>query len=169
MRIPFLAEAREQNNMQSVNNPSTVLTPIILGGLTGIRSASPLAAISTFETALGDERLQTLLASPWVKLGLQIMALGELVFDKLPFIPARTDLLPMLGRMGLGGIVGALTYPRARLLGALLGAAAAAGVTIASYHIRRTLTHDYGLADPFVALAEDIFVLASTRIAADKA
>jgi uncharacterized membrane protein len=148
---------------------ATLLTPIFLGGLVGMRSATPLAAISSFAADVGDERLQTLFAHPLVKLGLQGMALGELVADKLPFTPARTDTLPLLGRIFFGGVVGALTYPKARLLGAALGALAAAGVTYATYHLRRALTHEVGIPDPIVALAEDALVVTSARAAASAA
>lgn len=151
---------------ETIDDHTTLLKSVILGGLVGMRSATPLASIATFGKATGDAHIETLLAHPLIKLGLQMAALGELVADKLPFTPARTDPLPLLGRMFFGGVVGALTYPRARLLGALLGAAAAAGVTFATYHIRRALTHELGIPDPIVALAEDAIVVASARAAA---
>jgi uncharacterized membrane protein len=151
---------------ETTDDNTTLLTSVILGGLVGMRSATPLASIATFSKETGNAHIETLLAHPLVKLGLQMAALGELVADKLPFTPARTDPLPLMGRMFFGGLVGALTYPRARLLGGLLGAAAAAGVTFATYHIRRTLTYRYGIPDPIVALAEDAIVVSSARAAA---
>lgn len=164
----YLDKARQADTARtdSTRRVPTLITPISLGGMVGMRSATPLASIATFRTTIGDARIETLLAHPLVKLGLQLAALSELVVDKLPFTPARTDPLPLMGRMFFGGLVGALTYPKARLLGALLGAAAAAGVTVVTYHLRRTLTHRYGIPDPIVALAEDAIVVASARAAA---
>jgi uncharacterized membrane protein len=63
-------------------------------------------------------------------------AIGELIADKLPWVPSRTEPLPFLGRV-TGGIVcgGVAAGP----IGALAGAATATATTIAGYqaaHIR---------------------------------
>lgn len=139
---------------------------IALSALAGNRSMAAPAALSRFVT--GRYAGQPLpapasyLNDPLIADGLALLAAGELIADKLPFTPNRTDLLPLLGRGVFGGIVGAgvsAIQGKDRALGGLLGAAAAIVNTIASYHLRRTLVQKAHLPDFIVALAEDTFVL----------
>ena len=71
-----------------------------------------------------------------------LLAAGELVGDKLPFTPDRTDIGPMLGRLAAGAIVGATIgalTDRPRLQTALVGALAAAAGTQLGFRGRRRL------------------------------
>ena len=84
---------------------------VALSALAGNRSMSAPAAFSRFVTA--RHAGQTLpapasyLNDPLIADGLALLAAGELIADKLPFTPNRTDLLPLLGRGVFGGMVGA--------------------------------------------------------------
>lgn len=96
----------------------------------------------------------------------QLFAGGELIADKLPFVPARTDLLPLTGRAASGAAVGAALSALegwSLWLGAALGGAAAVAGAAAGYEARRALTHDKGLPDFVVALAEDALVVGMGR------
>jgi uncharacterized membrane protein len=93
----------------------------------------------------------------------QLMAAGELMADKLPFIPARIKPEALAGRAMSGAFVGvtlSLLKQRSPLVGALLGGAAAVLAAFAGYHARRRLTVDGPLPDFVVALLEDGLVLA---------
>lgn len=86
-------------------------TAIRLGLITGIRSMSAPAILSTRlakqkPDALADTPLAWL-ASPEAARVLQVMAAGELVGDKLPFTPNRTDWGPLLWRLAWGALLGA--------------------------------------------------------------
>lgn len=101
-------------------------------------------------------RLGRVLASPAAARTLRIAALGEIVADKLPFVPARTDPLPLLGRAATGALCGlavAGELGTAPLGPAIAGAGAALAAAFAAYHLRRGV--DRALPDALVGLAED--------------
>ncbi len=86
------------------------------------------------------------------------LAVGELIADKLPFIPSRISTGPLIGRAITGGLSGAAianSRRRSPLLGAMLGAAAALGAAYAAYQLRKKITTDWHIPDTLVALAED--------------
>ncbi len=90
-----------------------------------------------------------------------IFAAGEMVADKLPMVPNRTDAGPLLGRALTGGISGAVicsARKRSVLAGSLIGAAFAVGAAYAAYEMRKRLGKKFHLPDIAVALAEDVIV-----------
>jgi uncharacterized membrane protein len=105
--------------------------------------------------------LQKLAREPFPSIA-RLLAGSELVADKLGFLPARTDPLPLLGRIASGATVGAVfgaIEDRPWWAGAVTGGAAAALGAFAGYHVRRILTKEAGVPDPLVALVEDGIVL----------
>ena len=80
-----------------------------LGVVAGLRALSAPALLSR-RLARPPVRWRAdptrLLASERTARVLGILAVGELVGDKLPFIPARTEPLPLLGRARAGLDVG---------------------------------------------------------------
>lgn len=151
-------------------NQKTALRVLVLGAVAGMRSMSAPALVSGY---LQQRRLSALAGSPLAWLGteqantaLRLAAAGELVVDKLPGIPARVKLLPLLGRAASGATAGAALSDVDRESwtgGAALGAAAAVVSTFSLYHLRRALTHELGLPDFLVALAEDGVALIAGR------
>src|SRR5262245_37061511 len=76
-----------------------------------------------------------------------LLALGELVFDKLPSAPNRTALLGLAARILLGGLCGAaIASSRAApiTLGAALGGAGGIVGAFGGYEIRKRLTRATG-------------------------
>jgi uncharacterized membrane protein len=97
-----------------------------------------------------------LLASPQAASALTTMALGELVFDKLPFAPSRLSPAALSGRLLIGAMCGAAVSPKKdERAGALLGVAGALASSFAGYAIRRSLARATRVPDPFIALLED--------------
>ncbi|HSM55730.1 MAG TPA: DUF4126 family protein [Candidatus Sulfomarinibacteraceae bacterium] len=148
-------------------NRKTAMNIIGLGIVAGMRTMSAPAFVAR---AISKQDLQPLQGSPLRWLGtptaaalLKPMAAGELVGDKLPFVPNRTNPGSLAGRMASGALVGA-TIARLRNgsagAGALLGAASAAAGAIAAFHTRRALGEKTGLPDALLALGEDALVLA---------
>lgn len=148
-------------------NRRTARNIIGLGAIAGMRSMSAPAFVAN---ALGRRDAPAgasgpgLLGRPAVGAVLKLFAAGELVGDKLPFVPSRLDPGPLAGRMASGAVVGATI---ARLgnssagAGALLGAASAVAGAFTAFHARRALGEKTGLPDPLVALGEDALVLAA--------
>jgi len=92
-----------------------------------------------------------------------LLALVELVADKLPKTPARTAPIGLIARVVLGGACGAVVAivkgvsPTLAAITASVGAVLAA---FAGYNIRHVLVSRFGLPDFAVALAEDVMAIA---------
>lgn len=139
-----------------------------IGVVAGMRS---MTAPATVSDALAGQRatarcgpLVNLLAWPWAARGLKVAAAGEMVADKLPFIPARTEPQSVVGRLGTGAISGAAlsgALGHSQFLGGFLGALGALVGTYAFYLLRRELGRATHLPDAWIALAEDALALSS--------
>jgi uncharacterized membrane protein len=93
---------------------------------------------------------------------LSLLAIGELVADKLPWIPKRTLPMPLLARFLTGGLCGASLCAAAGqslVVGALLGGIWAMVGAFLGYGIRRRL--DLHIKDLVVALCEDAIAIGS--------
>ena len=106
---------------------STLAETMALGAVSGMRTFSGPAAV-TFRHRAGLLRATALLA------------VGEMVADKLPFIPDRVRPGPLAARAVSGAIVGGVIAREDGanvVAGAALGAAAAVAAAFAAYHLRR--------------------------------
>jgi uncharacterized membrane protein len=86
-----------------------------------------------------------------------LLAIGELVADKLPMIPKRTSPAPLMARIATGGLCGACLCAAAEIsliAGALLGGIGSIVGAFLGYGIRRRL--DLHIKDPVVAFCEDV-------------
>jgi uncharacterized membrane protein len=133
----------------------------LLGFLAGLRSMTPLAAVA-WGARLGwlhlDGTPLTFLGSAPAAYLLTALMLAELVADKLPRTPSRTQPGPFIGRIVTGGLAGAaLLGGTGGLLplGAILGALGAVAGTLGGYKARTGLVRMLGVPDYVVALAED--------------
>jgi uncharacterized membrane protein len=123
-----------------------------LAVVTGLRSMLGPALVA--ETANRRERKNLALA-----------AMAEMIADKLPLVPSRDMLLPLLIR-GLAGAWVARTLqeeeggtaPSDPWI-APLGAAVAMGVAVAAPKVRKTLTATTGISDTVLGLIEDYLAL----------
>jgi uncharacterized membrane protein len=87
-----------------------------------------------------------------------VAALGELVIDKLPWTPNRTDPTWLIGRSLFGGLAGAtvaVAGSQAIALGAILGAAGGIAGAFAGYEVRRRLVLALKVPDFVIACLED--------------
>jgi uncharacterized membrane protein len=88
---------------------------------------------------------------------LSLLAIGELVADKLPMIPKRTSPAPLMARIVTGGLCGACLCAAAGislLAGALLGGIGGIVGAFLGYGTRRRL--DLHIKDLVVAVCEDV-------------
>ena len=87
-----------------------------------------------------------------------LFALGELVADKLPFVPGRCEPGPLSVRAVFGAICGAaLCYSSGKplVVGAVLGAAGGVAGAFAGFNYRRLLSRGSIVSDVLIALVED--------------
>lgn len=133
-----------------------------LGTIAGIRSMSAPALVSSY---LSSDAAPQQPASPFLDLFtgkgaglLHILTVLEMLGDKLPGMPDRTDVLPLLGRVLSGAVAGGALFAAHReshLVGAAVGGTTALLSTYASYYFRQTLSHRLPLSGPLVGALED--------------
>ena len=91
-----------------------------------------------------------------------MLAVGEMVADKLPIIPDRISPVPLVGRAVSGAICGAslsIVKDKDSGIGALVGGVAAIVSAYGFYYLRRKLGEDTGIPDMLIGLAEDVIVV----------
>jgi len=133
----------------------------LLGVVTGMRSMTAMAVLCWFAYR-GDLSLDDTWAAWAGKLTTAIiftvLAVGELVADKLPKTPNRTAPFPLLVRVGLGGLVGAIVAAGlngSEFEGVILGVGGALIGAFGGFLVRREIVIRLGCKDWPVALAED--------------
>ena len=142
----------------------TLLLVFLIGVFAGLRSLTAPAVVA-WAIYLGwlkvDPPLALVghLASASV---LTILAVAELVADKLPRTPARTAPLGLGARLITGGLSGACLAAAgglAPIFGALLGAVGGVVGAFGGYQARTRLVKQLGTRDLVVAVAEDLIAV----------
>lgn len=147
-----------------------ILAVILLGLASGLRIFTAVAVVAW---ALHVDHLDrdgtpfTFMGSHLAVLVLSLAALGEHVFDLLPFAPPRTSLPSLIGRIVMG------TFASAVLLAAIgqslafcvVGSIAAAVGAFAGYRARIGLVRKLDVRDFMIAIPED-FVAIGLSVAA---
>ena len=137
-----------------------------LGGITGLRSLTGAAAVC-WAAHLGWLHLD----GTWLAFAgrtpalvvFTLMAVGELVADKLPQAPARTAPLGLGARIFFGGMCGvalALASSVSVLPAVIAGIAGGLAGAFGGYHLRQALVTRMRWPDFAVALAEDAVAIA---------
>ena len=138
----------------------------VLGAVSGMRSMAAPAIVSrlahTGLLPLEGSQIKFLAHRNSAKT-MAIMAAGEMIADKLPFIPSRTAMFPLITRAVSGALSGT-AFTKARkgsaVAGALIGSLAAVGASYGAYKLRKALGRKLHVPDPIVAVAEDALVAA---------
>lgn len=136
-----------------------------IGIIAGLRSLTAPALVS-WAARLGWLDLSgswlSVLGSRAAVLILSLLALGELIADKLPKTPKRTNLGPLLFRAITGGFSSMAICASAHqslLIGTMLGVLGSIAGAFAGYEIRHRLVEKFGLPDIRVAAVEDIVAI----------
>ena len=138
----------------------TYLLAFLIGVVTGLRCMTAPAAVS-WAARLGWLHLEKtplgflgFAATPYI---LSVLAIGELINDKLPKTPSRKAPAPFTVRVLVGAMCGAaLGAPGGNLIGGLLaGALGGVAGTLGGYEFRRRLVNATGGKDLPIALLED--------------
>ena len=142
----------------------------LMGVASGMRSlASPAIISQLARSGLAPVNHSPLafLNNPLTAKTAAVLAVGELVVDKLPFTPSRTKAPLLVTRVISGAVGGAAVCSakrRSLFVGALLGAAAAVGASYGTYHLRRWAGKKLNLPDPIVAVVEDVLVVGCAAV-----
>ena len=130
--------------MRSLTAPATVAWAVYLGWL---KPEGPLSFIGSLPSVVI----------------LTLLALGELVGDKLPKTPSRTAPLGLIARLVTGGVSGACITAaggQGAFAGGLLGALGGVVGCFGGYQTRKWLVGALGTNDIYVALVEDLVAVA---------
>ena len=140
---------------------SVLFLAFAIGIITGLRSMTAPAAVSWAARLMWLNLAQTPLAflgyaaTPYI---FTILAIGELVVDKLPRTPSRKKPGPFIGRVVIGALCGAALCAgsgQSALLGAIFGAAGGVAGTLGGYEARTRLVKSLQAPDFVIALIED--------------
>jgi uncharacterized membrane protein len=136
----------------------------VLGAVSGMRSMAAPAIVSRLASS-GllpiDESQIGFLKNPASTKTTAILTAGEMIADKLPFIPNRTKAIPLITRAISGAMSGAAFSTgkkRSALFGAFCGMAAAIGATYGAFKLRQLAKEKLEIPDTITAVAEDALV-----------
>jgi uncharacterized membrane protein len=147
--------------------PITLMVSLVfaLGFCNGLRTLTPIAVLCW----AAHFHWLSLAHTPFAWLGsvislivFTVLALGELVGDKLPKTPSRLSPPGLIGRIVFGGGCGAalmIVAGAVWIAGAVLGAIGAVVGAYVGYFVRRRLTSRAGLPDLPIALLEDLIAI----------
>lgn len=138
----------------------------IIGAVSGLRSMTAPAIIS-WAAHLGWLNLTNTplaflgyTATPYIA---SLLAIGELVVDKLPTTPSRKAPPAFIARIVMGTFSGyalALGLGQSGPIGAVLGCIGAIAGTLGGYEARTRLVRGLKTPDIVIALLEDILAIA---------
>ncbi|WDF53642.1 DUF4126 family protein [Mucilaginibacter sp. KACC 22063] len=141
---------------------------ISLGTLAGMRSMSAPAITSHILSHHHSKNLEgtplNFIQSEKVATVLKVLAVSELLGDKIPSAPNRIKATALVSRCVAGALSGASIYKAAgenAITGGLLGGASAIASTFVSFFARKTTVKRSHLIDPVVGIIEDALVFGS--------
>jgi uncharacterized membrane protein len=136
-----------------------------IGIVAGLRSLTAPAVVA-WAAHLGWLNLQgsrlAFVGSTVAVIVFSLLAIGELIADKLPGTPRRTALAPLLARIATGVLGGAcfgVAANRSLLPACLLGGIGGVIGAFAGYEVRRRLVTRLHLKDFIVAIFEDLIAI----------
>ena len=142
----------------------TLLFAFLIGLFAGLRSLTPPAAVA-WAVHLGWLKLVrplSLIGSLPALIILSLLAITEIILDKLPNTPSRTAPPGLIARIVTGGFTGAcvsLGGGKSALVGAGLGVVGGIVGTFAGYQARARLVKSLRLPDFYIALLEDLIAI----------
>jgi hypothetical protein len=143
-----------------IRNAPTLLRSRTMARTT-MERALKMAVVTGLRAALGPALVARSQYRP-ERQNLALAAMGEMVFDKIPHVPDRDTLLPLLAR----GVAGAWVVKRCQEEDGdtdpwlvPLGIAVAMGVAVAAPKLRKILGWTTGISQPMLGVAEDYFAI----------
>jgi uncharacterized membrane protein len=160
----YAHEAGASNVYAQSKRGSIARKALGIGVVAGLRSMMPLALLSNINDPDVEDTsaISRLLKSPQFKFASGLAAVGEVIGDKLPVTPSRISPGPLMGRLTIGALAGMEVCRRgdeSLIMGAALGASAAALGAFAGYAARTMLSQTTNSPDIVWAGIEDIVAL----------
>jgi uncharacterized membrane protein len=141
----------------------------LIGVVAGLRAFTPVAAIS-WGAYFGWLHLQdtwlAFLGFPITSYVLSVLAIGELIGDKLPRTPSRKTPMPFGARIATGALCGAAlcVSSQAVIGGVVAGAIGAMAGTLGGYELRARLVKAIGGKGLPIALLEDAIAIGGAAL-----
>jgi uncharacterized membrane protein len=145
-------------------NKRSFTSALLLGVTAGLRTMTAPASLALAQQQHGAKPVR-FLGGPRAARVLTALAVGELVFDKLPFAPNRIAPAGLSGRLLSGAVCGAAVAAEDEAAGALLGVAGALASSFAGYYLRGRVGRASGVPDALIGLAEDTVAIGVGLIA----
>jgi uncharacterized membrane protein len=153
-------------------SPALFLTTVfIMGFATGLRTFTPLAFICWVAVwgwlPLESSRLHFLGTATGATI-VSVLALVELIGDKLPMTPRRTSTGPLGGRILIASFASAavaIGMGQSWIVAIICGAVASVIGSFAGFRYRTSITKKIGLNDWISALSEDFVTIGLTLAA----
>jgi uncharacterized membrane protein len=148
-----------------------LLLAFLIGFFAGLRSLTAPAATAwaAYLGWLKLERPLSLIGSLPSVIIFTLLAIGEIVRDKLPNTPARTAPEGLIARIVMGALTGACIAAaggQGAVVGAILGAIGSVVGTFAGYQFRIRLVKALGTKDIYLALFEDLIAIGGSFLVA---
>ncbi len=146
-----------------------ILFSLLIGFFAGLRSLTP-PAIAAWAVHLGwlkPEHPFSWIGSWPSVIIFTVLALGELVADKLARTPPRTSPPGLIARIVMGALTGACIASSTNnvlMLGAVLGIAGAVAGTFAGFKLRTGIVKALQIPDFPVALTEDLIAIGGSLL-----
>jgi len=145
----------------------TIAMAFLIGCFAGLRSLTAPAAVAWAIRLhwLKVEGPLAVIGSGFSVIILMVLAITELVFDKLPNTPSRTAPVGLIARIVTGGICGAcvaLGGSQSALVGAVIGAVGGVTGCFLGYFARIRIVKALRVPDIYVALLEDLVAIAGS-------
>jgi uncharacterized membrane protein len=149
---------------------NTYLQSFCIGIIAGMRSMSAPALVSNYLAEKQSVEIENsafrFLASQKTANVLTVLAIGEIIADKLPIVPDRISPVPLIGRGISGATCGAalcIAEDERTEIGALAGLTGAIISTYGFYYLRQKLSNDAGIPNLLLGLTEDALVVKGGR------
>ena len=142
----------------------TLLFAFLIGLFAGLRSLTPPAAVAwaVYLGWLALARPLSLVGSLPAVIILSVLAITEIIFDKLPNTPNRTAPPGLIGRIVTGGFTGAcvsLGGGKSAYVGAGLGVIGGIVGCFGGYRVRARIVKSLRQPDFNIALIEDLIAI----------
>ena len=147
----------------------TLLFAFLIGLFAGLRSLTPPAAVA-WAVYLGWLKLVrplSLIGSLPAVIILSLLAVTELIMDKLPNTPNRTAPPGLIARIVTGGLTGACVSVgggKSALVGAGLGVLGGIVGCFAGYHARARIVRSLRVPDIYIAVIEDLIAIGGSLL-----
>lgn len=136
---------------------------VSLGTVAGLRAMLPSALLSYAASQhQKDTSGSSIFASQGAAAVFGLLAIGELVADKLPTTPNRTEPAGLGARIVTGAIGGGVISSKDKKsvpLGIALGALTAVAAAYAGQNIRRAISKETGVHSSLIGAVEDVIAI----------